>query len=151
MVKPLTILIADDNFTDRMILSAITRREGHTVLEAENGDEAVQSYAAARPDLVLMDALMPVMDGMEAAREIRRIAGDELVPIIFLTSLQDAESLAECLDAGGDDFLSKPYSRVILQAKIKAFGRMRAMHHALQSIIASCCWSRRWRKRFMTM
>lgn len=133
MVKPLTVLIADDNFTDRMILSAITRREGHIVLEAENGEEAVKCYVSARPDLVLMDALMPVMDGMDAAREIRRIAGEELVPIIFLTSLQDAKSLAECLDAGGDDFLSKPYSRVILQAKIKAFSRMRAMHDALQS------------------
>ncbi len=132
-MEPLKVLIADDNFTDRMILSAITRREGHAVLEAENGEEAVQCYISARPDLVLMDALMPVMDGMDAAREIRRIAGEELVPIIFLTSLQDAKSLAECLDAGGDDFLSKPYSRVILQAKIKAFSRMRAMHDALQS------------------
>lgn len=133
MSDTLTVLIADDNFTDRMILSAITRRQGHDVLEAENGEQAVSLFIAARPDLVLLDALMPGMDGMDAARRMREIAGDDLVPIIFLTSLQDAHSLADCLDAGGDDFLSKPYNRVILQAKIKAFSRMRTMHHALQS------------------
>ena len=55
------------------------------------------------------------------------------VPIVFLTSLQDPESLAKCLDSGGDDFLSKPYNRVILKAKIKAFGRMRLMHEKLQA------------------
>ncbi len=132
MTPPLQVLIADDNQTDRMILGAIVRKEGHEVLEAADGREAVQLYAARRPDLVLLDALMPVQDGMEAAREIKALAGDELVPIIFLTSLQDADSLAGCLQAGGDDFLSKPYNRVILRAKLQAFSRMRSMHGALQ-------------------
>ncbi|MEX1058082.1 MAG: fused response regulator/phosphatase, partial [Natronospirillum sp.] len=132
MTKPLRILIADDSQTDRMILAAIIRQEGHFVLEAEDGFQAVDQYRSEHPDLILMDAMMPGQDGMEAARIIKSLAGDELVPIIFLTSLQDADSLAECLESGGDDFLSKPYQRVILHAKIKAFGRMRTMHAALQ-------------------
>ena len=88
--------------------------------------------ADSTSEIVLMDALMPRMDGFEAARLIKQLAGEELVPIIFLTSLTDAESLVKCLDAGGDDFLSKPYNRVILQAKINAFNRMRVMHSTVQ-------------------
>ena len=132
MSKPLRILIADDNETDRMILRTIVRKEGHEVLLAANGEEAVHLYETGRPDLILLDVLMPVMDGVRAAEEIRKDTHRAYVPIIFLTSLQDAESLAQCLDSGGDDFLSKPYNRVILKAKIKAFGRMRHMHEKLQ-------------------
>ena len=76
---------------------------------------------------------MPELDGFEAARLIKCAAGEDLVPIIFLTSLKDAASLALCLEAGGDDFLSKPYNRVILEAKIHAFQRMRQMHQTLQN------------------
>lgn len=128
----LRILIADDNQSDRMILQAIVRREGHDVLLATDGREAVELFRQHAPDIVLMDALMPVMNGLEASRAIKTLADSDLVPIIFLTSLQDAESLAECLDSGGDDFMSKPYNRVILKAKINAFSRMRAMHAQLQ-------------------
>lgn len=130
--EPLKILVADDNTTDRMILRAIVQQEGHRVIEAANGHEAVEQFLLTSPDIILMDALMPVMDGLQASREIKTRAGGELVPIIFLTSLQDAQSLAECLDSGGDDFMSKPYNRVILKAKIKAFSRMRLMHAELQ-------------------
>jgi len=131
--KPLKILIADDNDSDRMILQAIVRKQGHTVVTAKDGIEAVEQFKAGAPEIILLDALMPRMDGFEAARIIKQLAGEELVPIIFLTSLTDAESLAKCLDAGGDDFLSKPYNRVILDAKINAFNRMRIMHSTLQS------------------
>ena len=127
-VRRLTILVADDTDTDRLILESILRREGHNILSASNGVEAVQIYAAQKPDIVLLDALMPELDGFGAAREIKALAGDELVPIIFLTSLTDTDSLVQCLDAGGDDFISKPYNRVILQAKIKSFNRMRELH-----------------------
>ena len=75
---------------------------------------------------------MPRKDGFEAARLIKQSAGEQLIPIIFLTSLSDAESLAKCLEAGGDDFLSKPYNPVILKAKINAFNRTRHMHMTLQ-------------------
>ncbi len=126
------ILIADDNSTDRMVLSRIVRNQGHEVIEANNGLEAVSAFDEQRPEMVLMDVMMPEMDGREAARRIKQLAGEELVPLIFLTSLTDAQSLADCLESGGDDFLSKPYNSVILQAKIKSFSRMRDMHQTLQ-------------------
>ncbi len=133
MHETITVLVADDNDSDRLILSGILKRQGHDVLLAENGREAVDLFTEHRPHLILLDALMPEMDGFEAARLIKCAAGEDLVPIIFLTSLKDAESLAQCLDAGGDDFLSKPYQRVILEAKIHAFQRMRQMHQTLQN------------------
>lgn len=123
----LTILIADDNMTDRMLLSGIVRRQGHHVLQAGNGEEAVRMFEQVRPQLVLLDAMMPVMDGFEAARQIKARAGDELVPIIFLTSLTEEQALVQCVEAGGDDFLAKPYNQVVLGAKIKAMERMRRL------------------------
>lgn len=125
---PLTILIAEDSATDRMLLSTIVARQGHRVLAAGDGLEAVALFESQRPQLVLMDALMPVMDGFEAARRIKAMAGDTMVPIIFLTSLTEDEALVQCLEAGGDDFLAKPYSRVILEAKINAMDRLRRLH-----------------------
>ena len=123
----LSILIAEDNAADRMLLSSIISRQGHRVLTASNGLEAVAMFEQEHPDLVLMDALMPVMDGFEAARRIKLKAGEALVPIIFLTSLTEGEALVRCLEAGGDDFLAKPYNRVILDAKIKAMDRLRRL------------------------
>ncbi|MET0357618.1 MAG: fused response regulator/phosphatase, partial [Cellvibrio sp.] len=130
-LRSLKILVADDTDSDRLILETIVRKEGHQVFSAKNGLEAVAIFKEQHPDIVLLDALMPELDGFDAARQIKDLAGDELVPIIFLTSLQDTESLVHCLDAGGDDFLSKPYNRVILKAKIKSFNRMRGLHNTM--------------------
>ena len=129
--RPLRILIADDSDSDRLILKTLLKRLGHEVLDVANGLDAVSVFQREAPDLVLLDALMPVMDGMEAARQIKLLAGERLVPLIFLTSLSEAGALARCLEAGGDDFLGKPYNRIIIEAKIKAFNRMRLMHRTL--------------------
>ena len=131
MSESLCVLIADDNASDRLLLSTIVRRQGHTVLSASNGLEALALFEKERPQLVLMDALMPVMDGFEAARRIKQMAGEALVPIIFLTSLSESEALVRCLDAGGDDFLAKPYNQVILAAKINAMDRLRRLQETV--------------------
>lgn len=123
----LTVLIAEDSAADRMLLASIVRRQGHKVLTASNGLEAVEVFERDRPQLVLMDALMPVMDGFQAAQRIKQAAGETLVPIIFLTSLTETDALVRCLEAGGDDFLAKPYNQVILDAKIRAMDRMRRL------------------------
>jgi DNA-binding response OmpR family regulator len=127
MPRQLSILIAEDGAADRMLLAAIVRRQGHHVVTAANGAEAVELFERERPQLVLMDALMPVMDGFEAAQQIKQLAGNELVPIIFLTSLTENEALVRCLEAGGDDFIAKPYNPIILEAKIQAMHRLRRL------------------------
>ncbi|WP_313431609.1 response regulator, partial [Pseudomonas sp.] len=123
----LTVLVAEDSAVDRLLLAQIVRRQGHRVFTAENGEQAVALFAEQRPQLVLLDALMPVMDGFEAARQIKTLAGEALVPIIFLTSLSEEDALVRCLEAGGDDFMAKPYSAVILAAKIRAMDRLRRL------------------------
>lgn len=128
---PLRILVAEDSAADRLILESMLRRSGHAVTLVEDGRQAVQVFRHDPPDLVFLDVIMPNLNGIEAAREIKALAGDDLIPVIFLTSLADAESLATCLDAGGDDFLSKPYNQIVLDSKIKAFARMREMHQTL--------------------
>ncbi len=127
MPRRLSILIAEDGAADRMLLAAIVGRQGNRVTTASNGAEAVRQFELERPQLVLMDALMPVMDGFEAARRIKHLAGNELVPIIFLTSLAENEALVRCLEAGGDDFIAKPYNPIILEAKIQAMHRLRRL------------------------
>lgn len=128
---PLRVLIADDSDSDRLILKTMVARQGHDVIVAADGLEAVEQYRRYLPQIVLLDVMMPRMDGMEAARQIKALAGEVLVPVIFLTSLSDAGALARCLEAGGDDFLSKPYNRIIIEAKINAFNRMRLLQRTL--------------------
>lgn len=129
--ESLCILIADDNASDRLLLSIIVKRQGHRVLCADNGADAVAIFETERPQLVLMDAMMPVMDGFEAARRIKAMAGEALVPIIFLTSLTEGAALARCLDAGGDDFIAKPYNQTVLNAKINAMNRLRLLQETV--------------------
>lgn len=132
LASALRILIADDSLADRMLLSRIVERQGHTTLLAADGAEAIALFQQQCPDIVLLDALMPNVDGFETARFIKANSADNFVPIIFLTSLSEADELAKCLEVGGDDFLTKPYKPVILQAKLNAFRRMRDMHVVLQ-------------------
>jgi two-component system, HptB-dependent secretion and biofilm response regulator len=129
--NPITILIADDSPTDRLILQTMLQRLGYKLILAEDGQQALDKFISEKPEFVFLDVLMPNMDGVEAAAKIKEAAGDDFIPVIFLTSLADAPSLARCLDAGGDDFLSKPYNHIVIEAKIKAFSRMRVMNKTL--------------------
>lgn len=126
------ILIAEDSASDRLILETIVQRCGHTPIGVSDGIEALEAYIREAPDLVLLDVMMPNMGGIDVARRIREYSQENVVPIIFLTSLNDQESLVECLESGGDDFIPKPYNQVVLRSKIKAFGRLRRMHSVLR-------------------
>jgi len=125
------VLVADDNDTDRMLLSAIVKAEGYNVITARNGEEAINVFKEHRPQLVLLDALMPILDGFQVARQIKSLAGETFVPVIFLTAITAADELAKCVDSGGDDFLSKPYNKIILQAKLSALERQRQLHDTM--------------------
>jgi CheY-like chemotaxis protein len=124
---PLTVLVVDDDRTNRLVLRSILVRFNFLVIEAENGRAAVEACARTAPDLVLMDVMMPVMDGYEATRIIKDSTADRFLPVIFLTAVTNEEALARCVQCGGDDFLVKPYSRTILKARIDAQIRSRAL------------------------
>ena len=132
VVAPLTILVAEDNRANWMVLNAMLKQDGHTVLIAENGQEAVAMFQQHQPDMILMDVMMPTMDGYEATRRIKMLAGERFVPVIFLTAMTDAQDLVQCVACGGDDFLTKPYQHAILKAKIAAMQRVRQLYTAVQ-------------------
>jgi diguanylate cyclase (GGDEF)-like protein len=125
------ILIVDDSPTIRAAMSQLVKRMGHSVIEAEDGDKALFIYLRDRPDLVLIDVMMPVMDGYEAARRMRDSSPDEWVPIIFLSSKEDDQDLDRAIEAGGDDYLVKPVTFVVLNAKIRALHRIETMRNKL--------------------
>lgn len=124
----MNILIVDDTETNRMVLVALLLKDGHGVSEATNGQEGVALFEREQPDLVIMDIMMPVMDGYEATALIKQRSGDRFTPVIFLTGMTDEADLAKCIAHGGDDFFTKPYSQVLLRAKIEALSRIRDLH-----------------------
>ncbi|HEX4798568.1 MAG TPA: diguanylate cyclase [Burkholderiales bacterium] len=128
------ILIVDDSATIRAALKSLVERMGHSATEAENGEEALQRYRRERPGLVLIDVMMPVMDGYEAARRMREASPDEWVPIIFLSSKEADQDLDRAIEAGGDDYLVKPVSFVVLNAKIRALHRIESMRSKLLDV-----------------
>ncbi|MDD5249813.1 MAG: SpoIIE family protein phosphatase [Rhodocyclaceae bacterium] len=130
--KPLKVLVVDDTATNRQILQVFLRKLGYDVVFAVDGAQAVEQFAAAQPDLVLMDVMMPVMDGFEATRRIRQLCGSHWVPIVFLSALDKEENLVAGLDAGGDDYLFKPVSFTVLDAKLRSLTRTLRMQRVLE-------------------
>lgn len=124
------VLAVDDNRTNLHILQVFLKKLGHQVIVAENGEEAVHRFQAESPDLVLLDIMMPVMDGFEAARRIKAMNRDRWTPVIFLSALNRDENLVEGLDAGADDYLTKPINFVVLEAKLRSMQRSLAMQQA---------------------
>lgn len=122
------ILVVDDDNLNRFLLVHMLEQQGYMDnFEAEDGVVAIELARRIEPDLVLLDVIMPVMDGYEVATKLKTLAGDIYLPIIFITALEDEKSLARCLEVGGDDFVSKPFDKVILAAKIRAHARTRLL------------------------
>src|SRR5574343_506390 len=100
----LKVLAVDDNRTNLHILQVFLKKLGHDVTLAENGQEALECFRRNQPDLVLLDIMMPVMDGFEAARQIKATPSERWTPIIFLSALHRDDNLVEGLEAGADDY-----------------------------------------------
>jgi len=127
------ILIADDKAENRIILHYVVKKLGHEIIEVENGQEACDTFEQSPDiDMILMDVMMPIMDGMEATRRIKAQSENHHIAIIFVTALDDQDTLNECLNAGGDDFIPKPVNSVVLSAKLQAHQRVIALHRELE-------------------
>ncbi|MBL4630492.1 MAG: fused response regulator/phosphatase, partial [Paraglaciecola sp.] len=122
------ILVVDDDTLNRFLLVHMLEQQGYMdTFEAEDGESAIELAKRINPDLVLLDVVMPNMDGYDVATSLKKSAGDIYLPIIFITALEDEESLARCLEVGGDDFVAKPFDKIILAAKIRAHARTRLL------------------------
>lgn len=130
MVK---ILIVDDEEINRILLREMLSEAGYrNFIEAEDGQQAIELARQHKPDIVLLDVIMPGMSGTDAAPHIKATSPDCYLPILFITSLDDERSLVRCLESGGDDFISKPFEKIILHAKLKAHERTRNLSLEIQ-------------------
>lgn len=122
------ILVVDDDTLNRFLLVHLLEQQGYMdTFEAEDGAVAIELAKRIKPDLILLDIVMPEVDGYEVALNLKKLAGDIYLPIIFMTAFENEEALARCLEVGGDDFVAKPFDRVILAAKIRAHARTRLL------------------------
>ncbi|UWR22489.1 PP2C family protein-serine/threonine phosphatase [Sulfitobacter sp. S190] len=125
------VLVVDDSRLQRRLLCAVLKRWGFGVIEAGSGEEALQLMREQRPDLVISDWIMPGMTGLELCGEIRRLYTDGYCYFILLTSKSDKEEVAQGLDSGADDFLTKPVDNSELRARIAAGSRLLAAQRDL--------------------
>jgi diguanylate cyclase (GGDEF)-like protein len=126
------ILIVEDSRSNLQVLTQYARSFGAEVIPADNGEKAIAAFATSSPDLVLLDVVLPDIDGFEVARRIRGMESEGgWTPIIFLSSLGKDEDIERGILAGGDDYLHKPVSEVVLGAKVRAMERLIQMRTSL--------------------
>lgn len=128
----LKVLVVDDNELQREVLCEQVRLLGHLVCVGENGEQAIKGVLEENPDVILMDMMMPVMNGIEATKAIRMLPDALWTPIIMLSAYADEHEFIDALKSGCDDYLVKPIKLSVLEAKIFALQRIAAMHRELE-------------------
>jgi CheY-like chemotaxis protein len=125
---PASILVVDDDPINRMLLSRDLKRQGHRVSTAGDGGRALEALRAEPFDVVLLDVLMPELDGYETLARIERDEKLRHVPVIMVSALEDIESVVRCIEMGAADYLPKPFDPVLLRARINGCLTKKRLH-----------------------
>lgn len=134
------VLIVDDQIANRLLLESLVGGFGYEVVCAASGQEVIDNFQAWKPDLVLLDVMMPGISGYQLAPKIKALSGVVHLPIIFITAIDEQEALLRCLAVGGDDFLPLPFEPVVLQAKLRAHQRVRELSQAIHEKNKRLMW-----------
>jgi len=126
------VYVVDDDSDIRSIVASAVELLGHAPSEFANGQSVLDQCAEALPDLLVLDVMMPGMDGNAVCRAVKEIEGGELVPVIMLTARDSLKDKVSSLDGGADDYLTKPFHYQELIARMKALLRIRELHQKLQ-------------------
>lgn len=118
---PLRILVVDDENINLRLVSRLLEMEGYEVVSAQSGEAALHLIEQTRPDLALLDVIMPVMDGYELCRRLRQNPVTAQIPIVMLTALVDENDRLKGIEAGADDCLPKPFDVDVLRTMLKRF------------------------------
>jgi class 3 adenylate cyclase/CheY-like chemotaxis protein len=130
--KPPRILLVDDNPTNLDILETRLAIHGYELLTAADGEEALAAAREATPDLILLDVMMPKLDGFEVCRRLKADPALPYMPIILVTAKADTKDIVAGLDAGGDEYLTKPVDQAALVARVRSILRTKALHDTVQ-------------------
>src|SRR2546428_7093954 len=132
MRTPPCILIVDDEPMNLDILQLRLAVHGYEILTATNGEEALAMASAQQPDLILLDVMMPKMDGIDVCRHLKADASFSFMPIILVTAKADSKDIVAGLEAGADEYLTKPVDQAALVARVKSMLRVKALHDTVQ-------------------
>jgi class 3 adenylate cyclase len=133
MHDPPRILVVDDNETNRDILVTRLEAHGYQTLQAADGEEALRGVAQHRPDLVLLDVMMPNLDGVEACRRLKSDRAVAFTPVILVTAKAATQDIVAGLDAGADEYLTKPVDQAALVARVRSALRIKSLHEQVQA------------------
>src|SRR6202158_5403100 len=148
MHKPPRILIVDDNETNRDILVTRLETHGYELLQAGDGEEALAAAKQHLPDLILLDVMMPKIDGIEVTRRIKADAGMPFMPIILVTAKADSKDVVQGLEAGADEYLTKPVDQMSLVARVKSVLRIKELHDTVTAQAADLAsWNKTLEQR----
>lgn len=130
-LRPSRLLVVDDTAAGRITVEAALAREGHEIMMAESGAECLRIAASRAPDLILLDVMMPGMDGFEVCRRIRQDRNLSGIPVVMVTALHDSESMSRGIEAGADDFIGKPFNKWEMRARVASLIRLGAQQRSL--------------------
>src|SRR5258708_38107650 len=148
MHNPPRILIVDDSETNRDILVMRLQTQGYELLQAVDGEEALAVARAKLPDVILLDVMMPKLDGVEVCRRLKGDAALPFMPIILVTAKADSKDVGAGLDAGADEYLTKPVDQAALLARVRSMLRIKALHDQVQAQAADLAtWNRTLERR----
>ncbi len=136
MREPPRILIADDTPANLHILQLRLSASGYEIITASDGEEAIAAARQHQPDLILLDVMMPKIDGIEVCRQLRADPSLPFIPIIMVTARTDARDVVAGLEAGGDEYLTKPVDQAALVARVKSMLRIKNLHDTAQGLAA---------------
>jgi class 3 adenylate cyclase len=140
---PPRILVVDDMPANVHILELRLAAQGYEVVTATDGEAALTAAREAQPDLILLDVMMPKVDGLEVCRRLRSDASFPFTPIIMVTAKADPKDVVAGLEAGGDEYLTKPVDQTALVARVKSMLRIKALHDSVESLAAQLAeWNR---------
>lgn len=128
--KP-SILIVDDDITNVMLLESVLKRDGYHTLRASNGAEAIRAARSKLPDLILLDIMMPEVDGFTACRQLQQESATTDIPVIFLSALEDVDSKVAAFDMGAVDYVAKPFQKQEVLARVRLHLKLNMARRAL--------------------
>jgi adenylate cyclase len=130
-----SVLVVDDIRVGRKVLEKLMRMQGYQVSAAEDGVQALELIRSQPFDLILLDILMPRMDGYQVLEKIKTDPKLNHIPVIMISSVDETAPIIRCIELGADDYVTKPYNRILLKARIKQYVEKKLLQNQVQNLL----------------